>query len=120
MAGGYHTCGLATGGTAYCWGNNYSGQLGDGMSVTLSDWNAVDRTALVAVSGGLNFTALVAGNRYTCGLVSGGTAYCWGYNQYGPLGDGTSGTERTAPVAVSSGRTIRALGESPNHTCGQV
>jgi len=90
------------------------------MSVTLSDWNAVDRTALVAVSGGLNFTALVAGNRYTCGLVSGGTAYCWGYNQYGQLGDGTSGTERTAPVAVSSGRTITALVAGSNHTCGLV
>ena len=60
----------------------------------------------MAVSGALTFTALVAGNGHTCGLVSGGTAYCWGDNDYGQLGDGTSGVNgdtsanRTIPVAV--------------------
>jgi len=51
---------------------------------------------------GSPFTALVAGGQHTCGLVSGGTAYCWGGNGYGQLGDGTSGsgTDRLVPVAV--------------------
>ena len=79
-----------SGGTAYCWGFNGQGQLGDGTN----------RLVPVAVSGGRTYTALVAGGQHTCGLVSGGTAYCWGENYYGQLGDGTSGTNRTAPVAV--------------------
>ncbi|NBY46522.1 MAG: hypothetical protein EBQ56_01865 [Proteobacteria bacterium] len=38
---------------------------------------------------------------HTCGLATGGTAYCWGGNDHGQLGDGTSGTDRLVPVAVS-------------------
>ena len=124
VAGGYHTCGLVSGGTAYCWGWNGSGQLGDGTSVNPSDWNSADRLVPVAVGGGRTFTALVAGDGHTCGLASGGTAYCWGGNPYGQLGDGTSGVNwgnsanRLVPVAVSGGRTYTALVVGQVHTCG--
>ena len=120
VAGSGHTCGLVSGGTAYCWGSNYSGQLGDGTSWTPSDWNSANRNAPVAVIGGRTFTSLVAGESHTCGLVSGGTAYCWGANETGQLGDGTSGNVRTAPVAVSGGRTFTALVAGAFHTCGLV
>ena len=104
-AGDAHTCGLATGGTAYCWGYNGNGQLGDGTSGNGGDQSA-DRLVPVAVSGGRTYTALVAGGEHTCGLATGGTAYCWGWNAYGQLGDGTSGNgdssaDRLVPVAVS-------------------
>ena len=118
VARGQHTCGLAPGGTAYCWGWNVYSQLGDGTSG--NGPIATVRTAPVAVSGGWTFTALVAGGNHTCGLVSGGTAYCWGYNASGQLGDGTSGTNRTAPVAVSGGLTFTALVAGDKHTCGLV
>jgi len=100
---------------AYCWGSNGYGQLGDGTVGT-------NRSAPVDVSGGRAFTALVAGSNHTCGLVSGGTTYCWGSNLFGQLGDGTSGygTDRTAPVAVSGGRTFTALVAGGYHTCGLV
>ena len=39
----------------------------------------------------------------TCGLTSAGAAFCWGENGYGQLGDGTSGTDRLTPTAVSGG-----------------
>ncbi|NBQ33562.1 MAG: hypothetical protein EBU21_16700, partial [Proteobacteria bacterium] len=80
-AGQYHTCGLTTDGTAYCWGKE--SLVGDETSGT-------DRLVPVAVSGGLTFTTLVARNYHTCGLATGGTAYCWGGNYSGQLGDGTS------------------------------
>ena len=115
-AGGAHTCGLVSGGTAYCWGNNQYGQLGDGTTGT--GFRSADRTAPVVVSGGLSFTALAGGGVHTCGLLTGGSAYCWGSNASGQLGDGMSGTDRTAPVAVGAGRTFTALAGGFSHTCG--
>ena len=117
VAGTDHTCGLAIGGTAYCWGSNSSGQLGDGTTTS--------RTAPVVVSGGLAYTRIVARNSHNCGLTSGGTAYCWGYNWNGQLGDGTSGNgsnsaNRMSPVAVTGGRTFTSLVAGDSHTCGLV
>src|SRR2546426_776837 len=110
-AGGAHTCGVTTGGTAYCWGENGAGELGDGTTT--------DRTTPVAVLGGLTFAAVSAGGYYTCGVTTGGAGYCWGANGGGELGDGTT-TNRTTPVAVLGGLTFAAVnaGFPHTHTCG--
>jgi len=108
--GGSHTCGLASGGVAYCWGSNLYGQVGDG---TLTN-----RATPVAVTGGLMFTALAAGYDQTCGLARGGAAYCWGYNGYGQLGHSTSANQSAAPVAVMGGLTFAAVTVGGSHACG--
>jgi len=96
-----HTCGVTTGGQAYCWGWNNFGALGDGTTTT--------RTSPTAVAGGLTFAAVSGGaNGFTCGLISGGAAYCWGLNNVGQLGDGTT-TTRLTPVPVSGGLTFLQL-----------
>ena len=57
----------------------------------------------VAVSGGLSFATVGAGDYFsTCGVTSGGAAYCWGLNDSGQLGNGST-TFSTTPVAVSGG-----------------
>jgi hypothetical protein len=77
-----HTCGLTASGSAFCWGLNSWGELGDGTTTR--------RTTPVAVSGGLSFTAVSAGTfSHTCGLTASGSAYCWGRNSWGQLGDGS-------------------------------
>ena len=117
VAGSNHTCGLVAGGTAHCWGSNWFGQLGDGTSAA-DGGSSSNRTFPVAVSAGLTFLSLVAGNSHTCGLDSGGTAYCWGYNGNGQLGDGTTDWPPTSPVPVSGGRVFTSLVAGFSHSCG--
>jgi alpha-tubulin suppressor-like RCC1 family protein len=91
-AGWYHNCALTSVGTAYCWGQNDRGQLGDGS------W--INRQIPVRVAGALVFAQLTAGVDYTCGRTIGGATYCWGYGGDGQLGDGTAQT-RNVPVPVT-------------------
>jgi alpha-tubulin suppressor-like RCC1 family protein len=107
--GAFHTCGLTSSGTAYCWGSNQYGGLGDGSTT--------QRLTPVAVAGGITFASLTAGSLHTCGLTSGGAAYCWGINDYGELGDGST-VNRFTPVAVAGGLTFATLVADGQHTCG--
>jgi alpha-tubulin suppressor-like RCC1 family protein len=73
----------------------------------------------------LTFVAVSAGLQHTCGVTVSGAAYCWGYNGFGQLGDGTT-TSETAPVLVAGGLTFTTVsvgGGLPflfpsRHTCG--
>lgn len=91
-SGAVHVCALVTGGQAYCWGQNFQGQLGDGTTQ--------NRMRAVAVSGGHRFTEIHAGGAQTCGITRDGTQYCWGLNQSGQLGDGTR-VSRSTPTPVT-------------------
>ena len=108
-AGRRHTCGITTGGTAYCWGQNSDGQLGNGTTT--------QATSPVAVSGSRTWNAIAAGDYHTCGIASGNTLYCWGNNQTGQLGDGTT-TSGNTPVAVLGGRSWASVTSGGYHTCG--
>ncbi len=108
--GDSHTCGLTTTGDIYCWGANQRGQLGDGTA----DVDAHPSPALV--SGGFSYTAVSAGNSYTCGDVD-GTPYCWGNNAHGQLGDGSTDM-RTSPANVDVGLNLYSGSAGGSHTCG--
>ena len=124
-AGGAQSCGLTTTGAAYCWGMNLSGRLGHGSTDTGITWQSVRAgladppTSLVpvAVSGGLTFQSVTAGNVHNCGVTTTGAAYCWGSNFAGQLGDGTT-TDRNVPVAVVGGLTFQSVSPGVLLTCG--
>ena len=111
-AGIYHNCGVTTSATAYCWGWNGSGRLGDG---TEGDTGK----AAAPVTGGLSFSVVSAGQFHSCGVTTSARAYCWGGNHFGEIGDGTSDINRASPVAVAGGLTFaRVSAGFESHSCG--
>ena len=68
-------------GTAWSWGSNDSGQLGDG---TLTENDSPRQ-----VNGLVGVTAIAAGEHHSIALKDDGTVWTWGANKYGQLGDGS-------------------------------
>ena len=104
-AGATHTCGLTSSNEAFCWGSGDSGQLGTSTALAVCQTsNAGSQPCSlvpVPVSGSLSFATLTSGLHHTCGVTTAGTAYCWGLNDHGQLGDG-SGRASTVPVRVAN------------------
>jgi alpha-tubulin suppressor-like RCC1 family protein len=123
-AGDGHTCALDFGGYVWCWGRNQFGQLGDGTTTDRSYATRVcaSGSGLDCSGGSLLSGAygLSAGLGHTCVYTSSGAAQCWGNNNEGQLGDGST-TDSSLPVSVSgltSGVTAMSGGE--RHTCAVV
>jgi alpha-tubulin suppressor-like RCC1 family protein len=110
--GSSHTCGVTTAGDAYCWGENDSGQLGNG--------NTTQQTVPGLVVNDIKWTRVSAGRLTTCGLTLAGAAYCWGANQYGQAGNGNAGGNQTAPVLVGGGFSWSAVDAGWEHNCGRT
>lgn len=109
-AGGRHACTLTTAGAVLCWGANTLGQLGDGTTV--------GKPTPVAVQGlDQGVTALVAGSAHTCAVLISGSVKCWGFNEDGQLGDGTS-INKNVPTAVTGlNSAVIAIAAGVSHTC---
>ncbi|MBU1242755.1 hypothetical protein KKD52_01840 [Myxococcota bacterium] len=93
-AGNNHTCAIAADHSLWCWGDNQYGQLGTG--------DITDSLVPVAVSGmAANVIAVATGGGHTCAIKTGNSLWCWGRNQYGQLGIGST-TDKLTPTLVPS------------------
>ncbi|MGH7533265.1 MAG: hypothetical protein ACREL4_08240 [Gemmatimonadales bacterium] len=104
------TCAIAADSTGYCWGDNRFGQTGAGTFGGMV-------TAPQAMSGGLKFRSITLGSVWGCGIVSDGTAWCWGSNSNGELGTGTPGNS-AVPVPVAGAYHFTTLSAGNSYTCG--
>ncbi len=91
-AGEFHACALLDTGV-WCWGNNSAGQLGNAASE--------NSNVPVHVSGsGPSVTAFATNFNHTCAILDSRQVWCWGLNDYGQLGDGTT-IDRDIPVQIN-------------------
>jgi alpha-tubulin suppressor-like RCC1 family protein len=95
-----HTLALLSNGTAWAWGNNKQGQLGDGRRANSDVPVAVD------VPNGVTFKYVAAGGLHSLALDENGDVWAWGGNGLGQLGDGQKEQFSTTPIKVDSGVTM--------------
>lgn len=107
--GPYHGCAVKADETAWCWGSNNNGQLGDG---TKTNWTV----PAAATALGTGVADVSAGRMYTCARMTDGRAYCWGANNWGQVGDGTT-MERLTPVELVDLGTVKQIAAGYGHTC---
>jgi alpha-tubulin suppressor-like RCC1 family protein len=120
-AGGAHACALRTDGTVVCWGANERGELGLGTSSGPQTCASSEpcATTPVEVPDLSGVTAIAAGGYDTCALLSDGIVRCWGGNDEGQLGDGTT-MDSSTPVAVSGLRGASAIAMGNASACALV
>lgn len=119
-AGSEHVCGVTPEGNAYCWGDGYDGQLGDGQGGTPGPGGGHQSARPLRVIWPAPFRSVAAGDMHTCALTMAGEAVCWGSPRYVGIGQGMPGTTPavTGPVKVASDWTFAALDAGVSSTCG--
>lgn len=107
---GSHSCANSIDGTAYCWGSNQYGQIGDGSTA--------DAKTPAQVKGLDSIISMSLADRHTCALLKDNALWCWGENYSGELGIGTSGmgSGKTSPVLVPVSNVFQvSLGAYSSH-----
>lgn len=112
--GEYHVCAILNDDSTYCWGRNNHGQLGIGTSDPF-----LSTPTQVNAPTGVTFSTISTGYDHTCAISSDASAYCWGDNSNGELGDGTN-VDRLSPVEINLGPScIGCSGPDQNPQLGE-
>ena len=101
-------CAVSAAGELSCWGDNANGLVGDGTTAFRSFPIAINPT-------GVAFAHVSVGSTNACALTTTGAAYCWGTGSAN--GDGSFGTPRLTPVAVSGGHVFTKIVAGRSTVC---
>ena len=108
-SGDWHSCAILNDASIECWGRNGHGQLGDGTNTDSSV------PVSVSLSGG-KALAVSAGANHTCAVLNDWSLRCWGANDNGQLGVGTTASSNS-PSPVTAGGDVVAVSAGGYHTC---
>jgi alpha-tubulin suppressor-like RCC1 family protein len=109
-AGGSFTCALRSDTSVWCWGTNQSGQMGSAFSGAYSK-------VPVQVAGVTGITAIGAGQYFVCAVRSDARVLCWGDNNAGVLGDGSTGLSSALAVMPVGLTDIKAVSGGNSEAC---
>lgn len=116
-SGWAHSCALLTSGVVKCWGSNFAGEIGRDTPLNSYGNHAPDATPQAVDVGGIA-TSISAGGAETCVTLVGGSAKCFGDNQWGQLGSAAnsiptgfprSTTYNPVPVSVNVGGAVQQI-----------
>ncbi len=111
-AGALHTCAIKLDKNLWCWGSNAGGQLGDGSQI--------DKQTPAQVSVlGASVASVAAGSQHTCAIRIDGALWCWGYNGYGQLGDGSQIDQKVPEQVGALGTNVAEVAAGAHHTCAR-
>ena len=112
-AGTSHTCALKADGTVWCWGDNHFGQLGNG--------SLAPSAVPVAVAGlGTGVVSLAGSGNHTCALTAQGGVLCWGANEAGQLGNGSTDNSGVPRQVTGLASGVLQVSAGMGHTCALV
>jgi cysteine-rich repeat protein len=127
-AAGYFTCARLDDGALKCWGENDSGQLGQGDTQARGGGPDELGTNLprIELGSGRHALRVAAGHYHVCAILDDGSLKCWGRNEDGQLGLGDTANRGTKPgemsdqlptVNLGTGRTVRSVALGIGHSC---
>jgi len=109
--GDYYTCALLSSGGVNCWGRNVYGQLGNSTMT-----NSGTAVVVTGLNNGVTTVATGPYLQHNCVTLNTGGVKCWGLNDHGQLGNGTTLNSST-PTIVTGLSGATAITEGFNHTC---
>lgn len=131
-AGESHACARFDDGKVRCWGLNNAGQIGLGTSegaIGDEDTDVGDFFPTVSLGTGLTAKRVYATGQSTCVITSNNVLKCWGLNDEGQLGIGSTSNHgdrrgetpnKLTGVSLGTGRTARAVDMYWNHICADL
>lgn len=109
-----HNCAITDDGEAHCWGKNSNGEIGQGY-----DSSYFVSPQEIQGFGNEMVSAISVGEGFSCAVLENGTTYCWGKNDFGQLGDGTTlNTNQVAtPLTMPGAIQVTTISSGQSHSC---
>ena len=110
-----HNCAVDTEGAVYCWGENKSGELGNGSTTK----SAAPVSVSMQQFSGKKAKQVAVGLYYSCAVTTDGSVYCWGTVEGGRVPTGYTSGNYTRPIRISFGsKKIAEISANSLHACG--